>query len=226
MHNLRPTLYLLSLCLLMTSGCARMMSQRLSDYAYVDEDRPIQKAGRIALIELDHDPSLPQIASDMTNALFEAMQKKRVFGVTVVPQDNPVLENLACDHNGAYSLEQLSAMRKALQCNAVLTGKITAFKPYPHLSLGLRLRLIDLTDGQLIWAMEYVWDTTDKATEDRIKAYYTNPSLLGDSGMKKRLGTVSQLKFMKFVAYETARTLQTRPRRTNRRDPDISTYNF
>lgn len=226
MHKIKTMIILLGSCLILTSGCRHTMSQRpLSDYAYTDTGRPIQQVGRIALIELCCDPTLTQIASDMTDALLEAMQKKRVFGLTVVRQDSPTLQSLHLDHNGTYTLEQLSALRKTLQCDAVLTGDITAFKPYPHMDLGLRLRLIDLTDGQLVWAMEYVWDTTDKTTKDRINEYYSDQTLLDFSSTKERLGTVSQLKFMKFVAYEISRTLHPRPR-VDSRNSELSTYNF
>ena len=226
MHSIKTILlFLFGSCWIVTSGCQQTSQRPLSDYSYLEADRPIEKTGRITLIELSCDSTPPQIATDVTDALFEAMQKKRVFGLTVVRRDDPALESLQLDHSGTYTLEQLSAMRKTLQCDAVLTGEITVFKPYPHLDLGLRLKLIDLTDGQLIWAMEYVWDTTDKATRDRIDRYYTDHTLVGFSSLQERLGTISQIKFFKFVAYETSRTLHTQPP-VNKQNIEVSTYNF
>ena len=99
-------------------------------------------------------------------------------------------------------------MRKTLNCDAVLIGTVTGFEPFPHLTIGLRLKLIDLADGQLLWALEQIWDTTDKTTENRIKNYYSRHNFLGSATLQEKLGTVSSLRFVKFVASETAETLQ------------------
>jgi hypothetical protein len=70
------------------------------------------------------------------------------------------------------------------------------------------LELIDLTDGQLLWALEQVWDATDKSTQERVKDYYKRHILPGSESLQEGLGTVSSLKFVRFVAFETAETLQ------------------
>ena len=98
-------------------------------------------------------------------------------------------------------------MRKALNCNALLVGTVTAYQPYPHLSIGLRLKLIDLEDGQLLWAFEQIWDTTDKTTEKRIKDYFQAQIRSGITPLHEQLVVVSSLKFVKFVAYEVAETM-------------------
>ena len=146
------------------------------------------------------------------------MQKRQLFTVVVVRRGESVLRILQSDpelgsqtQDGMYSLEQLSAIRRALKCDAVLTGTVTVFRPYPHMTIGLRLKLVDLTDGQLLWAFEEVWDTADKTTERRIESYFQRDQLLlrlGPEPLAERLVTVSSLKFVKFVVYEVAQTLR------------------
>jgi hypothetical protein len=112
------------------------------------------------------------------------------------------------DLKKAYTLEELSAMRKSLNCDAVLIGTVTGYQPFPHLSIGLRLKLIDLYDGQLLWAIEQIWDTADKTTKNRIKEHYSRNNALGSAALQEKIGIVSSLKFVKFVTYETAETLK------------------
>jgi len=97
--------------------------------------------------------------------------------------------------------------RFTLNCNAILTGTITVYKPYPHMIIGLRLKIVDLADGDLLWALEQIWDTADKTTENRIKKYCRRGSLLNASGLREKLGTVSSIMFLNFVADEIAETL-------------------
>ncbi len=205
--NRVKTVFLLLPVLL--SGCGFYAAyEPAANYYYLNPNKDLSTIGRTALVELANDSAFPQISADVTEALFQALQKKQVFGLTVIRQNDPAWRKLQLDLNSAYTLEQLSAMRKTLNCDAVLIGTVTGFEPFPHLTIGLRLKLIDLADGQLLWALEQIWDTTDKTTQDRIKNHYRHHLLPGFETLQEKLGTVSSLMFVKFVAYETAETLQ------------------
>ena len=206
LHASRFTILLLSVLL---SGCGIYeFSAPPTDYYYLNPNKDLSSVGRTVLLELYNNSSYSQISADTTEALFQSLQKKQIFSLTVVHKNNPAWQSLQLDLNTAYTLEQLSSMRKTLKCDAVLVGTVTRFEPFPHMAIGLRLKLIDLADGQLLWALEQIWDTADKTTENRIKNYYRRHTLLGSASLRKKLGTVSPLKFVKFVAYETAETLQ------------------
>ena len=206
MNNFKTVL--LSLTVLL-SGCGLYESHTPpAGYYYLNPDKDLDAVGRTALIELSNDSAFPRISSQATEALYQSLQKKQIFGLATVRRHDPVWRSFQLDLNAEYTLEQLSVMRKTLNCDAVLVGAVTEFKPYPHMAIGFRLKLIDLTDGELLWALEQVWDTTDKATEERIMDYYSDHGLMGSATLQERLGTVSSLKFVKFVGHETAETLR------------------
>ena len=198
-------LILLSGCQFHTASAPKV--RRPADY-YLNPDKDLSTVGRVAIVELDNDSGLPQISADITEAFFLALQKKQIFGLTMVRQDEPTWRSLQLEPDSMYSLEQLLAIRKALKCDAVLVGTITQYKPYPHTAVGLRMRLLDLKDGQLLWALEQVWDSADKTTESRIKNYLQSQMRSGFAPLREQLVVVSPLKFIKFVAYEVAETLQ------------------
>ena len=179
-----------------------------ADYYYLNPNKDLTAIGRTVLVELDNDSAFPEISADVTEALYRALQKKQVFGLTVVHKSDPEWRSLQLDMDSAYTFEKLSAIRKTLNCGAVLKGTVTGFEPFPHMIIGLRLKLIDLNDGQLLWALEQIWDTTDKTTQDRIKSYYSHDLFPGSATLREKLATVSSLKFIKFVTFETAETLQ------------------
>ncbi len=181
----------------------------------------MRAVGRVAIVELGNNSSYPQISSDVTEALFTALQKKQLFGLTIVHQDDPAWRSLQLDLDSGpptqnntfgvpstYTLEQLSAIHKTLKCDAVLIGTVTEYHPYPRMAVGLRMKLVDLRDGQLLWALEQVWDSADKTIERRIKEYFQSQMRSGFAPLRERLVVVSPLKFINFVAYEVAETLQ------------------
>lgn len=191
------------------AGCNAIKepAEKEPDYYYVNPQKNLLAVGKVVLVELDNNSTYPHIAADVTDALFQALQKKQVFSVATVSQTNPNWRSLRVDHEVAQSFEQLTAIRGTLNCNALLTGTITSYRPYPHLGIGIRLKMIDLADGQLIWAFEQVWDSTDKTTEKRIKEYFQEQIISGNTPLHEQLVLVSSLKFVKFVAYEVAKTM-------------------
>ena len=195
---------------MLLSGCAQYADSKSTPSShYMNSTKDLKRLGRTALVELTNNSAAHQISPDVTEALFQEIQKKQILGLTIIRQDDPIWRSLQVDMDSSYKLEDLVQIRKSLRCDAVLIGTITGFSPYPHMALSLRLRLIDLSDGQLIWAMEQVWDSTDKTTRDRIEAFY-NPKWLifKDESLSGQLGSVSSLKFFKFVAHEVTETLQ------------------
>ncbi|MCD4831044.1 MAG: hypothetical protein K8R02_04450 [Anaerohalosphaeraceae bacterium] len=189
----------------LASGCQlQSYSQEPTDY-YLNPDKNLADVGRITLVELENNSSYPKISADTTNAIFQELQKKQIFGLTVLKRSDPMVANLQLNSSTIFTLEQLSAMKKTLCCNAILIGTVTDFKPYPHTSIGLRLKLIDLTDGQMLWAIEQIWDGRDVATKKRIDNYY-NQGLIESFKRQDKLGSISPLKFIRFVSYEITDT--------------------
>lgn len=175
---------------------------------YLNPYKDLSSLGRVALVEFDNSSGHPQISADLTEALFVALQKNQVFGLTVVHQDNPAWRGLQENLDSLQALRQLLAMREALKCNGLLVGTVTEYTPYPHMSVGLRLKLLDLTDGQLLWGLEQVWDSGDRDIQKRIKRYFKDDLRTGVASLREELVVVSPLRFGKFVAYEVAQTLK------------------
>jgi hypothetical protein len=198
----------LLVCALLLSGCESFSGSASSgDYSYVNPSKSLTSIGRVAIVELDNNSSYPQIAADITDALFQELQKKQLFGLTVIRRSDPSWRSLQLDGDFEYNLNDMSAMYKTLKCDGVLVGTITEFRPYPHMIIGLRLKLLDLRDGQLLWGLEQVWDSADKKTERRIKDYFKSQKRSGYDSLYQELAAVSSLEFIKFVSYETAETL-------------------
>ena len=127
MNSLKTLLPLLAVFL---SGCGVYKTNELpADYYYLNPHKDLSTTGRATLVELANNSVFPQISVDVTEALFKEIQKKQVFGVTVIGQNAPVWRNLQLNPNTTYTLEQLSALRENLNSNAVLSGTVTEFKP-------------------------------------------------------------------------------------------------
>lgn len=201
--------HLLSVVLLLVCGCeSERDDNAMANSYYLSQNKDLRRLGRVALVELDSLASHPEIAAATTEALFLEAQKKQVFGIMVVHRDEPAWRGLQENLDSLQALRQLVAVREALNCNGLLLGTITEYRPYPHMVIGLRLKLLDLADGQLLWGLEQVWDSSDRSIQKRIKAYLKEDRKAGNSPLREELVVMSPLNFCKFVAYEVATTLE------------------
>ena len=203
-----PTKVLPYLLAFLIPGCqSYQVSQPPADYYYLNPNKRLTTIGRVVIVELENDSSYPQMSADVTGSLFRALQKRQVFGLTVVGRADPAWRSLQLDADTTYNLDQILAIHETMKCDAILLGTITEFRPYPHMTIGLRLKLLDVRDGQLLWALEQVWDSEDRAVEQRTKSYFMAQKGSGFEPLQEQLATVSPLEFIKFVSYEVAATL-------------------
>jgi len=188
-------------------GCVAYRSPvPAADYYYLNPDADLGQIGKVVLVQLKNNSVHPQISPDVTRALYEEIQKKQLFSLRVIPENDPDWRSLELDVDSTIGPQQFLLAAKTLQCDAILLGEITEYTPYPHMALALRLRMIKCDDGQLAWAFEQVWDTADRKTEYRIKKYLANQTRSGSETLEEHLVTVSSIKFVKFIAHEVAMT--------------------
>jgi len=165
--NRKSITILLILSSAIITGCSR---QGISTHAANPvESVNLQTIRTLCLVELYNSTAYPQVSADVTDSLYQALQKKNISGLSLLRQNEAVWRNLPIASGSSYTLEQLLEMRKIIGVDAVLTGTVTSYAPYPHMSMGLQIKLVDLRDGQVVCSIDKMWDTADKATEQRIK---------------------------------------------------------
>jgi hypothetical protein len=173
---------------------------------YANPRKEISRIARIVLVEPMNLSADPQIPVTFTSALSSAMERKSLFGQTVVYRKDPSFAKYQMDYE-KYPLETLKELRNAFGCDAILTGTIRDYRTYPRMTISVRLRLVDLTDGDLIWAVEQVWDSTDKELSARMKGFFEQEMRGGYEPLNWKVGLVSPNVFNKFVCYEIGETL-------------------
>jgi hypothetical protein len=161
----------------------------------------------LCLVELENKTSFPLISADITESLYQAIQKRDLFDLTELRAADNNWKNLPIGTDSPFTLEQVMAARKMLGFDAIMVGTVTSYTPYPHMAMGLHLKIIDLRDGQIVWKTEQIWDTADKNMEERIKKYYQDQLRPGFSPLDEKLAMMSSINFLKFISFDIAKTL-------------------
>jgi len=169
--------------------------------------RPLTGIKSVVFIELAERNSHPGVARDMTIALSHTIKARGLFGLDVVDRQDPICEAVSGLGRGGLTLDQIRKMRQTFHCDGILLGSINDFRPHPRMQLGVSLRMLDLKRGRLLWAVDHVWDTTDKAVEKRIQCFFRDRMRSGYEPMDWQIAMISPKVFEKFIAYELAETL-------------------
>lgn len=178
--------------------------------SYLSSPADLHRIGRVVFVELADESAHPKVAQDLSEDLFRALQDRRLFRVELVQAADPrVAGPLRSD--GRLTLKEMKQWRDSLDCDAVLLGEISSFQQYPCMQVGLRLSLLDLKNGKAVWSIDNVWDTRDRDVERRIREFFEERMAHNYEPVNWQIGTVSASAFAKFVAYEVADTLPTRP---------------
>jgi hypothetical protein len=195
------------LAIILLAGCGRSVYEPMAGAHYRDPRVDLRGLGNVALVELANQTAYPEISKGVTEAAFAALQKRQVFGVKVIWAEDPAWRAPGISTEIIPDPQDCARIRKALGCNGLLTGQVTEYRPFPHLMIGIRMRLLDLRDRQVLWGVEQIWDSSDKSVASRIKDYLSRQTRAKASSMAVHLTATSTLGFLQFVAYEVARTL-------------------
>lgn len=190
---------------LLPAGCREKAHSRVG--CYVAPGGAIGKVGRVVFLPLANPTDFPAVGEGLREELSRMIQGRGIFRVEAAARQPGGAADLAALSGKPLALKDLSAIRRASGADAVLVGSVTGCQPYPRMRVGLRLRLFDLRDGQLLWAVDHVWDATDEHTQRRMERFFENEVGEGAAPFDWELATVSPQAFQGFVAWEVAETL-------------------
>jgi TolB-like protein len=173
---------------------------------YANPNKNLSQYHRVILVEPINLSTNPQISVDLTNGIARALERKNLFGLTVIYRKDDIFTKYQLEYEKS-PLETLKQVHKDLACDAILTGTIRDYQSYPRLAVSMRLRMVDLNDGELLWAMEQVWDSTDQELAKRMKGFFKTEMTDEYQPLNWRIGLISPNIFNKFVCFEVGETV-------------------
>jgi hypothetical protein len=207
-----PILCLLA-ALAAATGCKEERIEPARVNYYLDSYGKVRKIQRVVFIELDEDIRYPGMARNMTSELVRSVQDKGLFHIQVRNRHEPICRDLGLEKPRRYSLDEMARIRKELNCDGVLFGRLVEMDFFPRTKLSLYLALVDLRRGKIAWCVDNTWDASDSSIRKRIHQFIRRRKEGPYAPNPAEIAAVSPRNFQKFVAYEAAKTLAPRPNR-------------
>lgn len=203
--------YFLTVCLVVIcSGCHQIVRIPIEEprgHYYLDAGSQFNTVSRVALLEPDNHTPRPELSDLLAQSLAAELGKKHLFSLTRIERSDPLWTSLNLDRVNDFSFEDLAMIQQQLNVDAIIYGTIKRYESFPRMMMGLNLKMVDMREGSLLWAIEQVWDSTDKQVELRMKRFYSNELRVGYEPLNWQVLSTSPRAFNKFVAFEVAQTL-------------------
>lgn len=168
----------------------------------------LKTIGRVVMLEMGNLSTNQQLGEELTRAVSEEIQKKQVFGLETLYLKDPIWNSLSISADSDISMQQLESIQKRFKADAVMYGRIMHYRPFPRNSIGMTLKLVDCATGQLLWAVDQVWDSTDANTERRAREFFNTEMRSGYGPEEWKMVMLSPRLYNKFIAYEISETLK------------------
>jgi hypothetical protein len=119
---------------------------------------------RVAMLPVASEPSDPALAGNceaLRPVIREELIRTRKFEVVSVDPELLRRRTGRTDWTGGETLpaDFLGLLQREYGCDAVLFCQLTTFRAYAPLTIGWRMKMVDVHTRQIIWAADEVFDT-------------------------------------------------------------------
>jgi len=143
--------------------------------------------------------------------LAELIKTKKFEAVSVSPEDLRS-QTGRLNWTGAEILpaDFLDSLQRVYGCHAVLFCQLTVFRAYTPLAVGWRMKLVDVRTGQILWAVDKIFDAEQpKVLKQARRYHFGGPWFAHDSSNDQQVENSPR----QFGQYTITQVLSTLPNR-------------
>ncbi|MEO6596816.1 MAG: hypothetical protein ABIP94_18880, partial [Planctomycetota bacterium] len=205
MRRLALCSLLLGWLLLATPFAACNMARPLSPKAinfYLAESGDLANVRRIMVLPFAQEAGVQVDCSKVRDAFVAELQKLRRFEVVPLPAEAREDDELnASIHRGRLSTEAMARLCDRYALDGLFVGSVTAWRAYTPPHLGLRTQLISVHSGATIWAVDALYDSSDRTTISDLQHFAKNSQADNGSLHGWELNLLSPTQFTNYVAH-------------------------
>lgn len=193
---------------LLLAGCAleRPPEKRPVNH-YLADPRDLDCVRRILVLPFSEEPGIAAEKDLVRSAYVDELQKLRRFEVVPLPTDVGEVAVLdASMRKGRIRAEEIVALCNRYRVDAVVLGSITAWRAYTPPRLGMRVQMVSVHSGSIVWAVDALYDANDRSMVNDLRHFYANVETHDHNQHGWEFDLLSPSRFCHYVAHRFAGT--------------------
>ncbi|MFO1032435.1 MAG: hypothetical protein U1F60_15240 [Planctomycetota bacterium] len=198
-----PFAALLGLALLTTPGCQIEAPPRPKVVnSYLAERADLANVRRIMVLPFAHEAGVTINCDHVRDAFVAELQKLRRFEVVPLPSEAQEDEELNFSlSRGRLSTEAMVKLCNRYSLDGLFLGSVTSWRAYTPPHLGLRTQLVSVHSGSPIWAVDAMYDASDRSTISDLR-HFVEGTQQNDGNLHGwELTLLAPTKFTTYVAH-------------------------
>ena len=175
--------------------------------SYLAEPSDLANVRRIMVLPFHAEAGVQADAEQIRDAFVGELQKLRRFEVVPLTaearEDDELNASMA---RGRLSTEAMVQLCNRYALDGVFIGSVTSWRAYTPPNLGLRTHLISVHSGATIWAVDTIYDSSDRTTISDLRHYHSHTQHDDGNLHGWELTLLSPSKFTNFVAHRCVGT--------------------
>lgn len=175
--------------------------------SYLAEPSDLANVRRIMVLPFAHEAGVTADCTKVRDAFVAELQKLRRFEVVPLPSDAREDDMLnASLARGRLSTEAMVDLCNRYSLDGVYVGSVTSWRPYTPPHLGLRTQLISVHSGAPIWAVDAIYDASDRTTISDLRHFHEGVQRDDGNLHGWELNLLAPGKFTSYVAHRVVGT--------------------
>lgn len=170
--------------------------------SYLAEPADLANVRRIMVLPFAQESGVQADCTQVRDAFVAELQKLRRFEVVPLPAD--ARENTELNTSltrGRLSTDAMVRLCSRYSLDGVFLGSVTSWRPYTPPHLGMRTQLISVHSGAPIWAVDAIYDSSDRTTVADLQ-HFVESTQRDDGNLHGwELNLLAPGKFTTFVAH-------------------------
>ena len=176
------------------------------------------RVDRIMVLPVLNESPYTRAGREVEAALTSNLQQLGRFEIVAGPPDDQALLARIVHRGGRFDESVMLDIGQTTRADVILHATVTHYSPYPRPRLGLIVLAIAPREAKVVAQVDGVWDTTNLAIAERLRAYYRqhtrprppwikNHRIVDDDSFAGELALDSPALFQQFVCQEAVLSL-------------------
>jgi len=174
---------------------------------FLGDPMDIDSVRRVMVLPFQEAEGVQAQTAQVREAFINELVKIQRF--EVVPLPGGAAEHRELYHGltkGNLSTDALVRLGERYRIDGVMLGTLTSYRAYTPPNLGMRLQLVSLHSGQVVWAAEGLYDSNDARVIEDLQHYAGSFQAEEDSMHGWQINLISPMRYAGYVSHRLVGT--------------------